>query len=637
MYYVYVDGQVVYDGIDDRPSVVSAQLSQQENCAAYLDMEVMPTVAVEEGASTCEVRWGQSVLFSGRVTDVTEQADGRLKVSAVSDLDRLRDVLVRPHSTDGSVGDECPSDLKGYLEWLVQQYDARAVGGHRIDVGENQCDRLTKDALSLSEASYRTVADCLESDVLSIGGHLDYRPHAGGTGTLDLWADVHEASDQLVELGENVVSIEVSRDATSLATAIVPYSGSGDSEVTLAGLDADGRALVSNSGMCLAESGDAIYEPAAVARWGYREQRVELVGCADAAALVRAAVPRLRTMLAPTVTVTCRAVDMALYNRSYEHLRVGQAVRVRAPSLGLDEYMVVQSASLDLRDPSQTSYEIGVAYDTLTGQQSAYLAELNAGLNGSLAVIKDVDGRLESTTIIANLANAAAKEAMQSAKDAAKVATDYIDFISGTGLVVGDLRYGTDGYHTVMSSSDFKIRDGDYVLGRFSADGVHLYQGGTEVASFGTSSAELGKNSSSSSVSLCAGAGSLSVRDGRISLGGSGGAEVYGGSRNYFSSTASESRISFSSLTLRASDSGTDPTVTVVIDGLGDQATCSAWSLLTLIRELSAGGSVVPFHRLSNPYQSNTFVYVEEGSDEMSSLTSAGWVDQGVYFRAIAK
>ena len=625
MYYVYVDGQVIYDGIDDRPSVVSAQLSQQENCAAYLDMEVMPTVAVEEGASTCEVRWGQSVLFSGRVTDVTEQADGRLKVSAVSDLDRLRDVLVRPHSTDGSVGDKCPSDLKGYLEWLVQQYDARAVGGHRIDVGENQCDRLTKDALSLSEASYRTVADCLESDVLSIGGHLDYRPHAGGTGTIDLWADVHEASDQLVELGENVVSIEVTRDAASLATAIVPYSGSGDSEVTLAGLDADGRALVSNSGMCLAESGDAIYDPAAVARWGYREQRVELVGCADAAALVRAAVPRLRTMLAPTVTVTCRAVDMALYHGGYEHLRVGQAVRVRAPSLGLDEYMVVQSASLDLRDPSQTSYEIGVAYDTLTGQQSSYLAELNAGLNGSLAVIKDVDGRLDSTTIIANLANAAAKDALDSAKDAATVATDYIDFVSGTGLIVGDLRYGTDGYHTVMSSTNFLVRHGGAVVASYGEDGTRLYQGGSQVAEFSSSAVELGGDGNSAIARLTADLVSL--------LGGSFSIEVYHGETRDVATIGSGSLVLAGyEVTLNATNS--------YVSGVLEAPEIHSNAIVSTYTGNGSfsvnGHSLKAIHRLTNPYQANAFVYLVEGSSELSSLVSAGWVDQGTYFYAFA-
>ena len=96
-------------------------------------------------------------------------------------------------------------------------------------------------------------------------------------------------------------------------------------------------------------------------------------------------------MVAPRLTVECRAVDMALYKEGYEHLRVGQAVRVRSEPHGVDEYLAVQDMDLDLLDPSQTTYTLGVSYDTLTGQQSAYLAQLNGSINHALDVVTGVE------------------------------------------------------------------------------------------------------------------------------------------------------------------------------------------------------------------------------------------------------
>ncbi len=66
--------------------------------------------------------------------------------------------------------------------------------------------------------------------------------------------------------------------------------------------------------------------------------------------------------MAPTVTVTVKAVDLALVSDRYDHLRVGQAVRVRSRPHGLDEWLIVSSADIDLQDPSQTEYVLGDEY-----------------------------------------------------------------------------------------------------------------------------------------------------------------------------------------------------------------------------------------------------------------------------------
>ena len=389
-YQVFVDAQLLWNPYDDNDVVSSASISQAVNAAAYLDMEITSSnVPINEGSSSVEVRWEGKTLFYGRVTDVSQGIDGSWQVSAVSNIDRLNDVLVRPHSTSGDVGEKVPSTLSGYFNWLVEQYNERAVGGYRIDVRVNQGDELHEGSLSVSEDGWPTVAAAIQDGILSYGGYLDFIPYSGGA-DIDFYADIHDANLQIVDLGENITDITVKRSSEGQRTALVPYGSDDDgNNYDLTSATPADLQLVRNAGYSVL--GDAIYDPEYVAEYGYREERHEFPGVTSVAELLREAVPYLRTMVAPRLTVECRAVDMALYREGYEHLRVGQAVRVRSEPHGVDEYLTVQDMQLDLLDPSQTSYTLGVSYDTLTGQQSAYLAQLNGSINHALDRVTEAE------------------------------------------------------------------------------------------------------------------------------------------------------------------------------------------------------------------------------------------------------
>lgn len=415
MYRILAGGDLIFDALSDSACVASASISQSVNAAAYLDMSVDPSGCpdIEEGVTAIEVLWDSETLFHGTVSETSLDVDGMLSVTAVSDVDALNRVLARPHSTDGSVGEECPDTLSGYFQWLMSQFNRTNVGGYRIDVGVNQGDLIRGTGIAVSEDGYPTVASLVDSEILSYGGYLDFTPFSGG-GTIDLYADIHEASGQMVDFGQNIVDIEVTRSTEGQRTAVIPYCG----DMTVSGASESDRRLIANSG--LIASGDALYDQDAVARYGYREERYEVEGAGSVADLVREGAARLRAVTAPTVTVECRAVDMALYMNGYDHLRVGQAVRVRSAPHGVDEYLAVQDMALDLMDPSQTTYTLGVAYDTLTGGQSARLRELNLGIDHSIDMASGAASAAQS-----------ARDAAQSAHDAAQSAQDSADAAQG--------------------------------------------------------------------------------------------------------------------------------------------------------------------------------------------------------------
>ena len=183
-----------------------------------------------------------------------------------------------------------------------------------------------------------------------------------------------------------------------------------------------------------------------------------------------------------------------------------------------------------------------------------------------------------------------------------------------TGVTVGDFRQRQLGpnAHMDASTGSFQVRVASTVLASFSSQLI-----------------ELGKNAISSVIKMCGGAGQISVNDGAITLGGTNGAAVTGGGSNYVQETSSSNQLSFSKLELMARDlGGVDATVSMTIDGLGKQSSCSANAFFTLIDALD-GRSVVPLYRLSNPYDGNAKV-LTCSQTERQNLLSSGWDDEGI-------
>ena len=181
----------------------------------------------------------------------------------------------------------------------------------------------------------------------------------------------------------------------------------------------------------IAKRGDVLYCVSAVQRYGYKEKVWEDNTITDEDVLLKDSVKNLRKIMEPSVSLDVKAVDLALYMSGYEHLLVGQAVRVRSVPHKVDEYLVVNSINLDLQDPAQTDYGLGVAFDALTGQQSAYVRSLNSGINNSLdsvaaldQSVKDQAVKIGSVEAIANDAKDTADNAQKTANSAQQAAQD---------------------------------------------------------------------------------------------------------------------------------------------------------------------------------------------------------------------
>ena len=170
------------------------------------------------------------------------------------------------------------------------------------------------------------------------------------------------------------------------------------------------------------KTGDVIYDPSSVSRYGYKEEVYEDSTITDVDYLLQAGIKELNKLKDPQIGLDIKAVDLALFMEGYTHLNVGDAVRVRSAIHDTDEFLMVNSITLDLQDPGQSEYNIGKAYDSLTGQQSGFLRSLNSGINSSLNAVTSLDQTTKDQAIqigsieqVANQANDTANNAQNTA------------------------------------------------------------------------------------------------------------------------------------------------------------------------------------------------------------------------------
>lgn len=172
------------------------------------------------------------------------------------------------------------------------------------------------------------------------------------------------------------------------------------------------------------KTGDVIYDPSSVSRYGYKEEMYEDSTITDADDLLQAGIKELNKLKDPQIGLNIKAVDLALFMEGYTHLNVGDAVRVRSAIHDTDEFLMVNSITLDLQDPGQSEYVIGKAYDSLTGQQSGFLRSLNSGINSSLDAVASLDQTAKDQAIQIGNVEQVANDASEKADNAQNTANN---------------------------------------------------------------------------------------------------------------------------------------------------------------------------------------------------------------------
>ena len=439
-YRVLYGKQLLFDPYtDDR--ITDTKLSSKLNAASYFDFTIAPTHSLysklAERAEEVRIYFNNLILFKGEITKIEEDFEGNYSVSCTGVLDYLTATRVRPYSTvQGEQPLTCPATFDGYFQWLIDQHNSNCLDSRkRFSVGVNQGNILDKNNYIYRSSEQRpTTASEIEDKILnSAGGYLFVR-YKDDLNILDLYADVHDVNTQIIDYGVNMLDFTKTTTAESQYTAVVatgytpnPPEGQPDAKmkpITLEGC-ADGGTPYSST---IVKMGDRVYDVEAVNRYGYHEYYVSNTDITTYDGLLYYACKTLNTLLSPALTISVKAVDLALImGDKYKHLQLGQAVRIRSKPRKVDEYLMVNSIDLNLMNPENTTFDLGASYDTLTGQQSAYLKSLNASINASLDTVDALSTNVKNSAKLAQEAKDKADTATDAAADAAAKADKVTD------------------------------------------------------------------------------------------------------------------------------------------------------------------------------------------------------------------
>lgn len=437
-YKVLYDNQLLFDPYtDDR--ITDTKLSSKLNAASYFDFTIAPTHSLysklKERAGEVRIYFNNLILFKGEITKIDEDFEGNYSVSCTGVLDYLTATRVRPYSTvEGEQPLKAPSSFDGYFQWLIDQHNSNCLDSRKhFSVGVNQGNMLDKNNYVYRSSEQRpTTASEIEDKILnSNGGYLFVR-YQDDLNILDLYADVHDVNTQIIDYGVNMLDFTKTTTTEGQYTAVVatgytPNSPEGQTDakmkpITLEGCT-DGGTPYSST---IVKMGDRVYDVEAVKRYGYHEYYASNTDITTYDGLLYYACKTLNTLLSPALTISVKAVDLALImGEKYKHLLLGQAVRIRSKPRKVDEYLMVNSIDLDLMNPDNTTFDLGASYDTLTGQQSAYLKSLNASINASLDTVSALGDNVKNSAKLAqeakdtaNTANTNATYAMNKAEAA---------------------------------------------------------------------------------------------------------------------------------------------------------------------------------------------------------------------------
>lgn len=428
MYQLFYGDEVLYDPFTS-DTVYDGKLTAKSNTADYLDFTVpyghklYGTIA--ERGEDVTLYWDKTILFRGTIESIETDMEGAKAVSCNGALTWLEDTVVRPYSTlAGEQPNTAPNTVDGLFEWYITQHNEH--GGRRFGIGVNGGAALDENnyIYRSSEQLPTTWSEIKSKLVESLGGYVtvDYDEPL----RVNYYADVHDTNAQIIDFGVNITDFSQTIDTADQYTAVRPKGATPTSTSTDGGTSTStSQEAVTIEGIKDGEyygytkRGDVVVDQDAALRYGYREYAYSDTDAATAEGLLKSACNKLSELRSPTLTVECKAVDLALYMDGYDHLRVGQAVRVRSELHNVDEYLMVSEITLDLDEPGNTTYTLGAEYSTLTGQQSGYLSALTGNINSAL----------DTATASSAEAKAAAKdaqEAQQQAADAAAAAESSI-------------------------------------------------------------------------------------------------------------------------------------------------------------------------------------------------------------------
>lgn len=354
MYAIYADDELLYapDMANLGYIVTDAQLTTEINKAGSLEFTIPVTNpnynAYSKLKSVIRLEQDGETIWKGRVLDDTKDIDLNKNVMCEGELAFLNDELVRPYDHSSGI------TIRNHFNDVMNLY-ATYCSPYRM-IRPGNVTMAPDTTVKLKIDSPQSVFDELTSNLVGPnGGYLVIR-HANGESYLDYLNAYDQRSNQVLEFGHNIISIDEYIDASDVFTTIVPYGKADDkgNRLTISSVNNGNDWLKSDAGTDL---------------FGHITKAASWDDVEDANTLKTLAQDYLNESVEMATEITISAVDLHLLDVNVDHIDLGDFVHVVSVPHGIDTDFLCSKVVINLQSPDRSQYTFGLVFDAMTDKQ----------------------------------------------------------------------------------------------------------------------------------------------------------------------------------------------------------------------------------------------------------------------------
>ena len=347
MYQVLLDGKVLYDPKLKGYEILEPKLQLEVNKTGAFDFKIYPSNPrynqINKLTSIIEVYQRGVLLFRGRPLNDDTDFDNGKTVQCEGELAYLNDSVVRPYEYSGGV--------RGYLEMLINQHNSQ-VDAHKQFVVGNVTVTDPNDYIVRADSQYLSAWEIIDAKLIKMmGGYLVIR-RSGDVNYIDYLEDSVYISNQVIELGENMLDLNKSLRGESIVTALIPTGATLENEDEDTGDITETIVDITsvNDGL------DYITHPEAVDRFGLIFKHVSYENITKPSNLLARATQELAKMISYTENITIKAIDKNMIDVDFHRFRFFEYVKVISKPHGIDENYLIKKQVINLINPKSTHH-----------------------------------------------------------------------------------------------------------------------------------------------------------------------------------------------------------------------------------------------------------------------------------------
>lgn len=278
----------------------------------------------------------------------------------------LNDVIIRPFTATVSAANGLEA-IKGEFTKIVQFYnDYAAPSNRKIRVGDVTVakPRHTGTLWYFASKKYMTAMEYIQTRLIDkYGGILQVRSGVDSeTGEkiiyLDYLDDITSAGTQGITFAQNLIDIVTDTNGTSIYTAVIPIGKDENGNTLKIDSIADGA-----KSETISKTGDYIYSPNAVTKYGHISQVVNFNDATDADTLLEAAMDYFNLVRTIHSKTTFTAADLH-YATGFDvpSFRVGEVIPITsAPHKaihGFNNTALIRKLNINLLNPAESKLTV---------------------------------------------------------------------------------------------------------------------------------------------------------------------------------------------------------------------------------------------------------------------------------------